>query len=106
MAERVLLERGGEEKLAELPEHLRGGLLAYVLHGIQPGGFLCAVIENDLCEAVCRADSTSLPALPAAVRWLYQYAPGPCWGSLEKRHAWQRRFVDEHLKRALDEAGR
>lgn len=38
-----------------VPIGLRGGMLRYVDHGIPPGGFLTAVICNDLLEATGRA---------------------------------------------------
>lgn len=79
-----------EPGLARLPEHLRDGLRDYVMDGRPVGGFLTCVIENDLLGAVCRADdTTALPELRALARFLYNDAPGPCWGSAASRKAWQ-----------------
>ena len=42
----------------ELPEHLRGGLREYIERGRIPGGFLMAVIQNDLTNAFGFGDTT------------------------------------------------
>lgn len=72
----------------KLPESLRAGVQRYIEHGIAPGGFLTAVIRNDLRDAIGRADDTLLPLLPEIVRWFHWEAPGLCWGSRENMHGW------------------
>lgn len=72
-----------------VPEHVAEGLIAYVRHGRPVGGFLTAVLCNDLKEAVGRADEQCLDNLVAIVGWLYNEAPAACWGSLEKVNAWK-----------------
>lgn len=67
------------------------GLRAYVLDGIEPGGFLCAVIANDLRRACELADPDSLRNLPAFVSFLYSHAPASCWGSYERLIRWVER---------------
>jgi hypothetical protein len=52
------------------------------------GSFLEAVICNDLREACALADDKNLWILPVIVAWLYNHAPGGCWGSSEKYEAW------------------
>ena len=71
-----------------IPDYMRGGLIRYVLHGISPGGFLSAVLSNDLREAVGRADETNQQALVHYVRFLYNYAPVGCWGSAKRFEEW------------------
>lgn len=71
-----------------VPEHVQGGLRRYVEHRIEPGGFLLAVLTNDLRESVGRADHICLPAIPDIISWLYNKAPGTCWGSPEKVTSW------------------
>ena len=71
-----------------VPEHLREGLLAYVLEGRPTGGFLYAVLTNDLFEAVGRADEKSLAGLFAIIGWLYNEAPADCYGDVDKVKAW------------------
>lgn len=87
--QRLHLEPDAELHLYMVAEHLHEGLLNYVKHGIEPGQFLQSVIENDLEQAVLRADGASLITLKGTVLWLSMYAPSPCWGSKEKRLAWQ-----------------
>jgi len=81
----------GWERALELmvPEHLRQGLVDYVLRAQTPGGFLRAVIDDQLCEAIMRADFVSREHLREIVQWLAGYAPGPCHGSAAKRRSWE-----------------
>ena len=58
-----------------IPERLRAGILRYVDHGIQPGGFLTAVLMNDLGAATGRADPESLQVLPMIVLWFQNNHP-------------------------------
>lgn len=73
-----------------VPEHLQHGIRDWVDEHIQPGHFLTAVIDNNLSEAVGRADAKSLAALGDIVRWFYNHAPSASWGSVERRKAWAR----------------
>lgn len=84
-----------EQILAELepgwhlvPERLRPGLERYFADRVRPGGFLCAVLANDLREATGRADDEHLPHLRNLVRFLYNYAPAKSHGSAEAVEAW------------------
>lgn len=71
-----------------IPGHTAGGLLRWVEKGTPPGGFLQAVLMNDLKNAVGRADLENLRNLPAMVGWLYNEAPMGCYGSEELYYAW------------------
>ncbi len=71
-----------------IPEHMREGIEAYVERGRPPGGFLRAVLTNDLHSAVQRADHINVNLLPDYVRFLYWEVPGNCWGSPENVKAW------------------
>lgn len=78
-----------QERANELiPSHMHGGLRRYLDDKIAPGGFMMAVLENNLKEAVGRADHMNLRALPEYVSFLYNYAPRNCWGSPEKVATW------------------
>lgn len=72
-----------------VPFHLRDGLEGYILRGVPVGSFLTACIENDLLGAVNRADPSSLAGLKGIMQFLYNFTPGPCWGSAARRKAWQ-----------------
>lgn len=76
--------------LGSIPEHLRGGLERYFTIGMQPGQFLCAVLDNNLREAVNRCTG-DLQEIRAVLIVLYSHAPAPSWGDRAKRLEWQRR---------------
>jgi hypothetical protein len=76
-----------------IPERMAGGLQRWIERGIPPGSFLTAVLENNLSEAVGRADAENLANLPAYVGYLYNEAPGACWGSPQKVRAWAESMV-------------
>jgi len=63
-------------------------LQRYIDVGCPVGGFLRAVISNDLREAVGRADERNISNLPAYVVWLYNEAPSGASGSPEAYQLW------------------
>ncbi len=71
-----------------VPEHIRAGLAEYVIRGTPTGGFLEALLCNDLREACGRADDTNAPRLVNIVKWLYNETPAGCWGSVDKYLKW------------------
>lgn len=79
----------GEEALERLiPEHCRDGMRLYITDGIMPGGFLTAVLENDLVGAFGKADSINSGRMEDYARFIYNYAPRGCHGSRVKVIAW------------------
>jgi hypothetical protein len=60
----------------------------YVSHRCKTGGFVNAVLENNLTEAIARADSDNLPNLPHIVCYCYNEIPPECWGSPKKVKEW------------------
>jgi len=73
------------------PEILES-LLRYACLGIPTGGFLDAVLSNNLSEALARADQGNLLVLKEIVMFIYMELPAPCWGSPEKVDAWLKQF--------------
>lgn len=71
-----------------LPEHMQGGMKRYIEDGIPPGGFLYAVLCNDLMGAVRKADDINQHRLIDYARFLYNEAPSNCYGSPQKVEAW------------------
>lgn len=67
---------------------VQGALLRYIRDGSPVGGFLTALLSNDLKETCARADWENRPAIPALVLWLYNEAPASCWGSPAAVEAW------------------
>ncbi len=78
-----------------VPEHVLPGLVRYVENGYEPGGFLRAVIVNDLADACRRADDLCGPALQDIVRFLYNVFPGGIWGHRNRYTGWLKRTQEE-----------
>lgn len=72
-----------------IPKYMHGGLIRWVMDGIKPGNFLCAVISNDLRRAIEKADDANIGLLANYVRWFYHYTPWDCWGSSEELKNWR-----------------
>jgi len=73
---------------SRLPEHCQDGMKHYIENRIPPGNFLIAVLENNLSEAIGRADSVNINRIKDYVMFLYNEAPSGCWGSPEKVSKW------------------
>jgi len=70
----------------EVPRHMWEGALRYLLNGIPPGGFLTAVLENNLTESIRQADSTNLRSIVNWARWVYNWIPTTVHGSPKNVH--------------------
>lgn len=77
-------------KYDRLPEELRGGMQRYIEHGIQPGHFLTAVLENNFLEAFNRADSGNIFHMLDIVMFMYNQCPMDAWGSPAKVDEWMK----------------
>jgi hypothetical protein len=77
-----------------LPEHMRDAMKLYLEDRISPGSFLRAVLENNLSEAVSRADHINLGYLSNIVSFCYNDIPSAAWGSPEKVEAWLKKNED------------
>ena len=81
-----------QEFLAAADEHGVGhagkSLWYWIERGCTPGGFLTAVLCNDLTKAVSRADDRNVELIPNYVRLLYNHAPMDCWGSERAISGW------------------
>ena len=71
-----------------IPEHTREALDAWARTGHPVGGFLEAVLSNDLEGACNRADSANGPALLAIVTYIHNRLPAGCHGSPERYRRW------------------
>ena len=72
----------------KLPEYMREPARLYIEEGELPGGFLMAVLTNNLVEAAARADEVNQQRLFEWAGWLYNEVPKPAWGSPTKVLAW------------------
>lgn len=75
--------------LDKLPEHMQHGVVDWIKYGAMPGGFLSAVLRNDLADAFARADLVNMACMRSWAHWLYHDAPAGCWGSDVKMKQWR-----------------
>ncbi len=85
---RKFLESRMEQYFYLVPEHMHGGFKRYVFDRCQPGGFLTAVLENNLKEAAARADDKNKAALANIAAFCIEALPMACWGSPQKVAKW------------------
>lgn len=71
-----------------ISESTQGALERYVEHKIEPGGFLTAVLSNNLVESFARADSFNQHNMKEIVSFIYSELPSNCWGSREIVNKW------------------
>ena len=83
-----------------VPEHMIESIRRYADHGVPAGGFLEAVISNDLNAAVNAADDENIQVIPAIVRYFYNQCPSACWGYDGAFKAWIERKRLERLEAA------
>ncbi len=76
-----------EVDYSKCPPDLEEGFRRYVDGGVPTGGFLRAVLENDLSLAVKRADLVNRRRIHDVVRFLDELPP-VCWGSKRKVEGW------------------
>ena len=68
--------------------HAGMSLWRWIERGTEPGGFLTAVLCNDLAGAVDKADDRNVELIPNFVKLLYNHAPMACWGSKQRFWEW------------------
>ena len=62
----------------------------YLNHKRPVGGFLNAVLENNLTEAFARADSSNSANMKNIVGYVYNNLPYHAWGTKERVAAWMK----------------
>ena len=60
----------------------------YAKNRIPTGGFLRAVLANDLFEAIGRADLQNRYDIFEICSYVYNKIPSTCWGSYDTVEAW------------------
>lgn len=75
-------------KACGVPESLQGGLERYLVDRILPGGFLQAVLFNNMAEAVRRADPINQRFFAELILFLDTTAADEAWGSRDNVLAW------------------
>lgn len=89
---------GKDREYCVIPPHIVRAIGRYACLRQMPGAFVRAVLENDLVNAIGRADFYSQRSLPSIVRLVYNEIPGPAWKSVEAVKAW---VGEEAYNRAL-----
>lgn len=79
---------------AVIPPHIQDALMGYVLERRPVGGFLQAVITNNLRDTYGRADGENRPLIPLYVQWFCNVPPECCWGSINNMQAWLENRVE------------
>jgi len=54
-------------------------LRKWLLHGEHPGGFVEAILRNDLMGALDAADDENMAAIVTIVSWIKRKCPSECW---------------------------
>ena len=80
-----------------IPESTKTTLDLYVQQGIPTGGFLYAVLTNDLFGAVAKADIYNRAALYEICNYVYNDMPSACWGSPKIVKEWLERRNNEPI---------
>lgn len=78
-----------------IPERIMNNLLYYVKGEEAPGGFLYAVLCNDLFKAVFRADQEVKKIIPLLVQYIHWEVPAGCHGSPEQVKFWMEKTKKE-----------
>lgn len=78
-----------------IPKPILEGLENYVWYGTPTGGFLHAVLTNDLRGAMSHGDLSSLKSIRSIVQYVYNYLPSGIHGNAEK--------IAAHIKRGQEE---
>jgi len=74
--------------VAAVPPQILESLRAYAVERRPTGNFLCAVLANNLQQAISYADPGNMLALAAIGRYVYNALPSECWGSPGAVAAW------------------
>lgn len=75
---------------SRIPDYMHTGLVDYITEGNPVGGFLHAILSNDLKRACNAADDNNQKVIYDYVLFLYNFAPAACWGSPERVEQWMK----------------
>jgi hypothetical protein len=71
-----------------LPGHMEGSIVRFVIDGVPPGGFLYAVLANNLQDAAGHADDSNQKALYLWAKFVFNYVPCAAHGNSSKVSTW------------------
>ena len=72
----------------DAPVHILDSINRYVEHRLPPGGFVTAVLSNDLTGAFNAADTDSEAGIRDILKYVRWEIPAESWGSPAKVEAW------------------
>lgn len=72
----------------DIPQHTQDALETYLLRGWSPGGFLTAVLANDLMRACVSCDPANRQSLTDIAKWVQHCAPNGSWGNYQTVSDW------------------
>ena len=72
----------------KIPAATIKALHRYVVDKIPTGGFLNAILTNNLLESCARADEWNKAALFDILSFCYNEIPSPCWKSKQAVQEW------------------
>lgn len=72
-----------------IPPACRDALIRHVLFGDEVGGFVTAVLENNLVEAFARADEHNTHFMRVYADWLYNVCPMAARGDAVRVREWK-----------------
>lgn len=73
---------------SSIPDYTMKAIKEYANNRVPPGGFLTAILSNNLSESFGRADHNNLQAIHAIVSYCIWEIPSTCWGSSDKVRQW------------------
>lgn len=76
-------------------EDCRDAIFNYLVYGYEPGGFLTAVLCNDLYRAATVCDFENAKRLTEVARFVIQALPGACYGNREIMAEWMAKTNEE-----------
>jgi hypothetical protein len=91
LALHIALTTEAKSHLGIVAPELRGQLARYLDIGAEPDSLLCAVLDS---EELAVIEAGNVPPLAGLFWWLAKHAPRECYGTREKRLAWQKRVWD------------
>lgn len=98
------MEREHPNTWSNVHQDCRHAIFNYLVHGYNPGGFLTAVMTNDLYRAAATADIENSKRLTRVANFVTQALPSCCYGSHAAMEAWRERTDQERELLLIDRA--
>lgn len=78
-----------------IPQAIKYQIDQYIEAGVPPGGFLNAILTNDLMLAIQKADETNKVRIPDIVTYLLNYLPTAAYGNTKNVSEWLQAHRDK-----------